>query len=284
MYSSYVFDLYKRAQSFANNANRRPTTHRAMISGREPSHNVFLPSNSSTSSQENSGRSEIVALDNCYFGPGSHLSYVKRALSTNPDVWPSLDFLGLWDHPAKVNTRPDNLIPHHPSNPASSTMFRLFANTIHVFYPTLKECQLKDLLLGSYTEGFSPLSLDQDLFYLVIAVASLTVKDRDTGLPFTAHAYFYKATRHSERSRTYWLSVDPLSLLQQQLLICIYLLLSPESGDLWRNLGFAIRLYFDLSHRPSEDEIDKTLLAMLFRTLYSLERYMKSPILDVNLD
>jgi hypothetical protein len=99
-------------------------------------------------------------------------------------------------------------------------------------------------------------------------------KHPELGLPLGPDIYFQKATRHLQRSRHSWSSREQLRAFQKSLLTCIYLLSSPSSGDIWRNLGFAIRLFLDLSHRPAEnDDIDDELLCMLTRTLYSLEWY-----------
>ncbi|RTE74945.1 hypothetical protein BHE90_010628 [Fusarium euwallaceae] len=45
-----------------------------------------------------------------------------------------------------------------------------------------------------------------------------------------------------------------------------------RSGDVWRHLGFAIRHFFDLAHRPSMEEDEfHDILYTLTRTLYCLE-------------
>jgi hypothetical protein len=244
----------------------------ASLPGNEAWHNTFLPYNVNVSPDCYSNRLELVAPDNYFFGPGSYLSYLRRALSLYPCTPPTLDTLNSWATPAQVPMHVDDQTPQIPPYSVSSALFQLFANSINIFYPTLQDNHLNNLMCTSYAENRPSVDLDRDLFYLVLSVASLAVNGRETGLPIGSHVYFYKATCHPERSRADWLSIDPLLLLQRQILICVSVLFNPESGDLWRNLGFAVRLYFDLSHRPSELDNDRTLLAMLSRTLYCLER------------
>ena len=153
------------------------------------------------------------------------------------------------------------------------SLFRIFSNSINIFYPTLKAQHVDEIVESAYNDqDCTRLGQDHDLFYLILAISSHVARKSDIGLPFTPSVYFEKAISHLEQTRHSWIGPNQILLLQRTILICIYLLLNPSSGDIWRNLGFAIRFYFDLSHRPSEhDGIDEDLMCILTRTLYCLE-------------
>lgn len=153
---------------------------------------------------------------------------------------------------------------------AATSIFRVFSNSINLFYPTLKETHMDSILAAPYSDQTKV----DPCFDLILAIGSHLAGTASDLTHFSPESHFQRALRQIDRSRYAWLYTDQLLLLRKTLLVCIYLLLSPASGDIWRVLGFAIRLYFDLSHRPSEkDDMDEELLYMLSRTLYCLERY-----------
>ncbi|CVK98837.1 uncharacterized protein FMAN_08412 [Fusarium mangiferae] len=151
------------------------------------------------------------------------------------------------------------------------SLLHLFSRSAHAFFPVLDETALQVMFASLYSiESF----LEQDrhgIFYLVLAIASSIAKKSEPTLACWAPSFFNKAiekvTVVSDHSRT-----ENIALFQRTLLICVYLLLNPDAGDIWRHLGFAIRLFLDISHRPSEDEVeDHHLFCMLTRTMYCLE-------------
>jgi hypothetical protein len=87
---------------------------------------------------------------------------------------------------------------------------------------------------------------------------------------------FEEATSQLDGTCEHSSIISNLYLLRRILLICMYLLLSPSTGDIWRNLGFAVRLYFDMAHRPTEgdEELFDGQLHMLSRTIYCIEWYV----------
>lgn len=56
----------------------------------------------------------------------------------------------------------------------------------------------------------------------------------------------------------------------------LYLLLSLGEGDIWRNIGFVIWLYFDMLYGWFEnfDSLDEVYLVMFVRILYCIEGYV----------
>lgn len=162
-----------------------------------------------------------------------------------------------------------------PARATASRLFAAFSKSVHIWYPILDDLSLHKLLLCSYDGQRFDRRFDheKEMYYLVLAIGSQLTKKVESCAGLTSATYFEKATSRLDTTCEHSLS-DNLWLLQRTLLICLYLLLAPSAGDVWRNLGFAIRLYFDLSHRPNEasdgDKVENTL-RVLARTLYCLE-------------
>jgi hypothetical protein len=174
--------------------------------------------------------------------------------------------------PIPLQTRFDFANIDPPPKEVALCLSSLFSRSINTFYPTMKDEQLEHIMAAPYDRNGSMTGHDQELFYLILAISSQLAKGSNQSRDLNPEAYLRKATSLMERSHHRWLHVDQLFLLQRTLLISIYLLLCPGSGDIWRNLGFAIRMYFDLAHRPLEtDDMDDGLMDMLCRTVYCLE-------------
>ncbi|KAM5350416.1 hypothetical protein ACJ41O_006921 [Fusarium nematophilum] len=151
--------------------------------------------------------------------------------------------------------------------------FHLFSRSANAFFPILEPDSLGTVVSQAYADENSGSEGSHTIFYLVLAIGSSIAKRNEPVLGSWAESFFHKATAHLDTTCDHSSRPFNILVLQRTLLICVYLLISPSSGDIWRHLGFAIRLFFDLSHRPSEDE-DKhhSLFCTLTRTLYCLER------------
>ncbi|KAF2703245.1 hypothetical protein K504DRAFT_181238 [Pleomassaria siparia CBS 279.74] len=270
---SYVYGLYKRLQAttegfISSNSVLRPPA-RESLAGRDAMPGVLVVLNTGSTCQDDHMR-----LNNCYFGSSSMFSRLEDSLLSNAHpAFPSESPNELRVH-GPIPSVPQCLVPQLPSITVSVRLFEHFSTSVNVFYPAIKQETLDRLLSDMYISSDETVmdAHDEDLLYLVLAIGSQLSRRSNSGLTHEPHVYFSKATYRPERTRDSWLRMDQLLLLQRNVLICLYLLLNPAAGDIWRNLGFAIRLYFDLSHRPStNDDIDEELMGMLFRTVYSLE-------------
>lgn len=216
-----------------------------------------------------------IALDHLFLGNQSSLACLTRTVSLNFAQNSSL--IARESQVLPVPTSLSSECPEFQLPPLSvtSAIFHLFSRSVNIFYPVLKHQHLQNLISNTYhAQGSLVAGPDHELLCLILAIGAQLTKRSESGLPFTSEVYFQNAIHRIDRSRRTWISIDGLYLLQRHLLICIYVLLTPSSGDIWRHLGFAIRLYFDLSHRPSEnDDMDEELMCMLTRTLYCLEWY-----------
>ncbi|CRG88381.1 Oleate activated transcription factor 3 [Talaromyces islandicus] len=211
--------------------------------------------------------------DYSFFGVSSHLASINSVM------------LPLAEHtPATIGREPsarmvtDSITStaqvNRPDISIALRLFAVFYRSVHVWYPVMNDNCLQGLLSYCYTEPLdSCLDHNQELFYLILAISSQLTKRAEHGVSFTPSAYFEKATSHVNTSCDHSSGSSTLHMMQRSLLICIYLLLSPGGGDVWRNLGFAIRLYFDMSHGRFENinGLDEGHLTMLARTLYCVE-------------
>lgn len=169
-----------------------------------------------------------------------------------------------------------------PPIAVATRLFDIFARSVNVFFPVVENSSLETILHIAYNsddvvvEGCH--DQNRQLFFTILAIASLVAKRSDPNLPFLGSQYFNQAIRHfDDASCNHASKASQIFIFQRTLLISLYLLLSPSAGDIWRNLGFAIRLFFDLSHRSFvEGDEELQLFHMLTRTLYCLERYDES--------
>ncbi|KAH8173715.1 amidase domain-containing protein [Sarocladium implicatum] len=228
---------------------------------------VFLPLRPSTQAPVSVGSQTL------FFGPWTSLGLLRRYIGRK----------GVWETPRIVRQAiqfsPYGLDPtatHGITLPPISTavsLCQLFARSANVFYRIMDQPTLDGILSYCYSNNQRD-SHDgtHEILYLVFAIASVIGKRSDPGLAAQAESYFAKATSRMSTTCDHSSRDANIMLLQRTLLICIYLRLKPGSGDVWRHLGFAIRHFFDLAHRPSmeEDKYHDTLCT-LTRTLYCLE-------------
>ena len=209
-----------------------------------------------------------------FFGPWTSLGLLRRFIGRK----------ATWKPPPTVHSAVqlsryslDSVHVHDIALPPISTavsLCQLFARSANVFYRTMDQSTLDGILSYCYSEGNRD-TYDgiHETLYLIFAIASVVGKRSNAGLAAHADSYFAKATSRVSTTCDHSSRDANIMILRRTLLVCIYIFLRPGSGDIWRHLGFAIRHFFDLAHRPSmeEDKYHDTLCA-LTRTLYCLER------------
>jgi hypothetical protein len=161
-----------------------------------------------------------------------------------------------------------------PPMSTAISLFQLFTRSANVFYPILQPAKLDEILAQCYANNDRYVKTDtREFFFLVLAVSSRIGQVGQANPSTQAEGYFRSAISEMSTTCNHASRAENIALLQRTLLICLYLLLSPGSGDVWRHLGFAIRHFFDLAHRPSMEEDEfHDILCTLTRTLYCLER------------
>lgn len=214
-----------------------------------------------------------------FFGVSSHFASISSILVPLSQHTPTT----FAHEPGSSSNHVCNATELRICDPSFSTVSRLFATfyrSVHVWYPVMSNAAFRSLLSSAQTTTIDAcLSPSQELLYLILAISSQLTRRSELQSGMTPAAYFSKATSNVDTSCDHSSGSQTIHMMQRSLLICIYLLLSPAHGDIWRNLGFAIRLYFDMSHGRFEnlDSLDESHLAMLARTLYCIEGYILNP-------
>ncbi|KAK1714208.1 hypothetical protein BDP67DRAFT_618126 [Colletotrichum lupini] len=158
----------------------------------------------------------------------------------------------------------------------AAPIFNLFSRSINTFFPIFQPQTLNNILTTYYhPNAVPPRPHNTPLFNLIIALGAQTSSKSTPSLSALAEHHFQNAISSLPITCAHASRTENVSLLQRTLLICVYTLLQPSAGDVWRHLGFAIRLFLDLSHRPSmEEDEDHEVFCMLTRTLYTLESHV----------
>lgn len=238
--------------------SRTPTTAPAVRSSRDNSETV----------------PDAAGPDRIFFGVTSHLASICSVFNPATVLAPETREGQLCA--AKYFGSSTSTLPVGcPDESTASRLFAVFYGSVHMWYPVMDDETLQKLLSRCHMEAeVSPLTADLELSYLILAISRQLTKKSEPQLDFTAATYFQKATADVDTSCDHSSGSETIHMMQRSLLICIYLLLSPGQGDIWRNLGFAIRLYFDMSHGRFENlnSLDEGHLTMLARTLYCIER------------
>ncbi|KAJ3546898.1 hypothetical protein NM208_g1784 [Fusarium decemcellulare] len=243
---------------------------------------VLLPFDTSKDrSVEQEDIRQLTNANTAFYGPWSLPGCLRALLKTTPD----------WDIPSclreankssnrsalRLSAVPADL----PSPSVTQSLIHLFCRSVNTFFPILDETSLKALASRSCNENASN---QDEIFYLALGLACLVAKRTEPMLASWGRSFFEAAISRFDTSCDHSSRSINVKLLQRTLLVCVYLLLDPEAGDIWRHLGFAIRLFLDLSHRPSEDEDeDHPLFCTLTRTLYCLESRPSLLIIGDNL-
>ncbi|KAL2875593.1 hypothetical protein SGCOL_009210 [Colletotrichum sp. CLE4] len=239
---------------------------------------LFLPSKPFTPPQAGTSPSSNL-LSTTFFGPWSSFGCLRDHLRHNRasthDFSPTL--LRLTSRTAIPNPSLQNLITFHPLPQTLATpLFALFSHSINTFFPILQPQTLTYILTTHYhnhapSPNTTTTNTNTPLFNLIIALGALIASKSTPSLLPLAESHFQTAIpslpttcAHASRTKT-------LALLQRTLLICVYTLLEPSAGDVWRHLGFAIRLFLDLSHRPSmEEDKDHAVFSLSHKTTPTL--------------
>ncbi|KAF3798467.1 putative transcriptional regulatory protein [Colletotrichum gloeosporioides] len=207
-----------------------------------------------------------------FFGTRSAFGCLRNLLQKRPVTIPEI--LRTATHWNSHNVSPTRLPWNGDiTKPLAEGLFQLFNRSANAFFPVLESSTLDRIVTGFFDFSRSQPSTDAELFYLVVAIASSVGTKSDPRLVVWAESSYAKAIEVLHTDCDHGSRPSNVLLFERTLLICIYLLLNPQAGDIWRHLGFAIRHYLDLSHRPSTEELDEghDLFCTLTRTLYCLE-------------
>lgn len=210
------------------------------------------------------------SADTMFFGPTSALSqlagqHVSAIPAENEEQsWPKTTHMGLRTLSRQIFRQELNL----PPEATASMLVEVFKNSINTLCYIINHNELDRIQTGLYehTNGLDP--FDVKSYYLILAISLQVLSKGDPSLSATSAAYFQHAMKSGscESLKRY-----SITSFRSGMLICVYMMLRPHTGDIWRMIGFACRVCFDIgnmSKRTSEEEQEYILV---YRTLYSID-------------
>jgi len=164
-------------------------------------------------------------------------------------------------------------IQHRPTLPPQTTTMALLSvynNSINVVTNVISIEALHEICGNIYGGSEATDIFELQTLHLVLAISLQLLSKRDHSLSNTAQAYFKEVASDSGRISTL-LQRDSLQSLRVAILICIYVLLRPSSGDIWRLVGFASRLCLGMISTPRSVNAEKETFELLYQTLLCID-------------
>ncbi len=160
-----------------------------------------------------------------------------------------------------------------PPKSAASALLLVFHHSINTFYTVfgLEQInQIRDAIYDSSRIGQIG-TWETPTIYLIFAISLQLISKGDPHMAAAAAAgaFFHEAVREWETS------VEPYgtATIRIVILVCIYVLLNPSAGDVWRLLGFVSRICLELANDDDNSDTGKEREehSILYRTVYCLE-------------
>lgn len=164
-------------------------------------------------------------------------------------------------------------IQHRPTLPPQATTMALlsvFSNSINVICRVISIEALQQTCAYIYAGNDCTDVFELQTLHLVLAISLQLLSKRDHSLSNTAQAYFHEVASDSGRISSL-LQRNSLRSLRVAILLCIYVLLRPNSGDIWRLVGFASRLCLGMINTPRSNKSEKETFELLYQTLLCID-------------
>jgi hypothetical protein len=220
---------------------------------------------------------ELVSTSTAYYGPTSVFVQLLK-LDIPIEGWTTmhmsaqqdqqlLDAVTLWDD---FDSPKPQLPPPHVAFPLIS----IFYQSINIFYPVFTSGSLENL----YTAFTNSPQVDSDsgnlyTLYLAFAISMHLLCKADRRMAGKSTGYFRQAVREWQSSS----KMKRTSTVRVGILLCIYILMNPSAGDVWRMVGFVCRICLDLTNLKIDNQMheERYESALLYRTSYCLEWYVQ---------
>ena len=164
-------------------------------------------------------------------------------------------------------------IQHRPTLPPQATTMALlsvFNNSLNVVCHVISIEALHQTCAHIYGGNECTDIFELQTLYLVLATSLQLLSNRDHSLSNTAEAYFKEVASDSGRISSL-LQRNSLKSLRVAILLCVYVLLRPNSGDIWRLVGFASRLCLGMINAPRSGKTEKETFELLYQTLLCID-------------
>jgi hypothetical protein len=159
--------------------------------------------------------------------------------------------------------------PTLPPQPTTMALLSVFNNSINVIARVISIDALQQTCLHIYAGNECTDVFELQTLHLVLAISLQLLSGRDHSLSNTAQTYFKEVASDSGRISSL-LQRDSLTSLRVAILLCVYVLLRPNSGDIWRLVGFASRLCLGMINTPRTNT-EKETFELLYQTLLCID-------------
>jgi hypothetical protein len=150
-------------------------------------------------------------------------------------------------------------------------LLQVFLDSIHRIYPILDPSL--PWLSPETTVDFDPPPTQAFILQVVCGIACHCDDLHSSILVPLASAAHARALHHIEQAT----AEQSISTLQVAILLVLYTLFDPTSGNISQQLGFAVRLAIDLAGSDSDEQ--PVLLSRLYTIIYCLENHVCSVLL-----
>jgi hypothetical protein len=158
-----------------------------------------------------------------------------------------------------------------PAAELAVSLLQFFSTSINVFYPVLTQDRLQDIHIY-LDQKIADDELDgwhHPTAYLIFAISLHLMSKEDRHLAALSSEYFKAAISK-------WQSLKELRrvpTIRMRLLVCIYVVLNPTAGDIWRLLGFLTRMCISMENSSGSQvtDMEREEESMLYRTTFCLE-------------
>lgn len=160
--------------------------------------------------------------------------------------------------------------PELPPKATTMMLMDVFNHSVNVIYHIIDEGVLSCICKAVYEGTADVEPFDEQALYLMIAIALQVLSKGDPSLSATSLAYFRQSTANS-RTGSLELKRYSLQSLRATLLVCIYVLLRPQAGDIWRLVAFASRVCFDIGNMSKRDQSEHRAYFLMYQTLHCID-------------
>lgn len=162
---------------------------------------------------------------------------------------------------------------HRPTLPPQATtmaLLNVFNNSINVVCHVISLDTLQQTCIHLYAGNDCADVFELQSLHLILAISLQLLSKQDQSLSSTAQAYFQEVASDSGRISSL-LQRNSLRSLRVAILLCVYVLLRPNSGDIWRLVGFASRLCLGMINTPRSKVEEKKTFELLYQTLLCID-------------
>lgn len=196
VWTSHIHALYTNIKMTID----RGTVSDTVLSGQAPAI-LVADSTATTGFPRNVSISDRLSdNENFFFGSSSHVAALDLVISMRPG-WTQLQVAANDDLPTlalEFEATDHQLLLQDsilPSYPAAATLIQSFSRSVNIFYPTIQQHVLENLLSTAHdTTDTIHGTFEEQNFYIILAIASHLTREKPPSSAFTSNAYFMKGT------------------------------------------------------------------------------------------